>query len=784
VTWTATDDLGAITVATQTIVVRDTTAPTNGAITSSTHTAGLWSGVANTTVNWAAAVDACTGVDGYSYEWSQGAVATPDTVREPAGLTSSRTLTDGTWYFNLRSVDHAGDWPPNIDNWSGATSFGPIRVDTLPPTTTDSVPPSGNLDSPFTITLTATDAGSGVATTRYRVDGAAVWQTGTAFTVAPGTHTIEYYSTDNFGRVETTHSRLITAADFSGPVNGTIASPTHPIPPGTWSSATNSTVQWTPSIDAYSGLDGYSYSWSLGATATPAAVKQPNVVVTVDTQSFVSTTVWPADWTRPTGNWGGITWTTPTYVRLTATAGRFNSGPAAAEIYATSNTRRTSCFYKDYDLTNYVGFATLNYWENSTNFSQNGSYATEAWSTDNGVTWTTLHTVGQNGGAITATRTWPAIPTGGHVLVRFSASINRATEYADWDDIVMTAIARPSTDSRNLTTDGLWYFNLMSVDNAGNWGAPTHFGPVRIDTTAPVTTDNVPVGGWVANNFDVVLTPGDSGSGVASTRYHVDGGSWQTGTSFTVSGGGPHTIYYDSIDAVGNTEVTRSKSVMVDPLPPTTPVNVQASPVDTSTADVTWTASTDASSGVAFYRVYVEGVLTGTSNSTTFQLTGLTAGDTYAITVSAVDNAGNASPQSAPFSLEMPFATLWLDISAATVDFNALQPGTPATLTDAETVGVNGVGAVSYDLTCAASDFRDTGTGTLTIPIGSLTFATHGWMTAPSQPFSASTVVINSSTSGGSLWRHAYIFDFTMSVPWDSDQTSYATSIVYTVVAK
>jgi hypothetical protein len=768
VTWTARDNSGATTVATQTIVVRDTTAPTNGAITSSTHTAGVWSGVANATVNWAAAVDACTGVDGYSYEWSQGAVATPDTVREPAGLTSSRTLTDGTWYFNLRSVDHASNWPPNTDNWSGATSFGPILVDTLPPTTTDSVPPSGNLDSPFTITLTATDAGSGVATTRYRVDGAAVWQTGTVFTVTPGIHTIEYYSTDNRGRVETTHSRLITADDFSGPVNGTITSPTHPIPPGTWSSLTNASVQWTRSIDAYSGLDGYSWSWSLGATATPAAVKQPNVATSVHTETF------------PTATWSAG-WTTTAWVQLTNQAGppARSHGSYAAEIYANSGTQRTANFYRDYDLTN-MATATLVFESQVSQLTHTASYARVGYTAGAGDLWNLNGTSAATGWV---QRTYP-LTVGGVVRIYFSGRVNAAAEYVDFDDIVVSGTARPSTDSRNLTADGLWYFNLMSVDKAGNWGAPTHFGPIRIDTTAPVTNDNVPVGGWVANSFGVVLTPGDSGSGVASTRYHVDSGSWLTGTSFTVSGGGPHTIYYDSIDAVGNREVTRSKSVLVDPVPPTVPADVQASPVDTSTADVTWTASTDASSGVAFYRVYVGGVPAGTSNSTTFQLTGLTAGETYVITVSAVDNAGNASSQSAPFSLVMPLATLWLDISAATVDFNSLQPGTPATLPGAETVSVNGIGALDYELTCDALDFRDTGAGTLTIPIGALSFVTHGQAEVGSRPFSETTVVIDSGTGSSALWRHDYTFDFTMDVPWDSDAVTYSTSIVYTAVAK
>jgi beta-glucosidase len=62
-----------------------------------------------------------------------------------------------------------------------------------------------------TVTLTATDnSGLGIAGTSYRIDGGA-WQTYTApFTITgDGTHLLEYYSTDNFGDIETTHSATV-----------------------------------------------------------------------------------------------------------------------------------------------------------------------------------------------------------------------------------------------------------------------------------------------------------------------------------------------------------------------------------------------------------------------------------------------------------------------------------------------------------------------------------------------------------------------------------------------
>ena len=53
------------------------------------------------------------------------------------------------------------------------------------------------------MTLTATDAGSGVAATSYSIDGGPTLAYGGPFTVsAPGSHAVTYFSTDNGGNVE------------------------------------------------------------------------------------------------------------------------------------------------------------------------------------------------------------------------------------------------------------------------------------------------------------------------------------------------------------------------------------------------------------------------------------------------------------------------------------------------------------------------------------------------------------------------------------------------------
>jgi hypothetical protein len=77
---------------------------------------------------------------------------------------------------------------------------------------------------------------------------------------------------------------------------------------------------------------------------------------------------------------------------------------------------------------------------------------------------------------------------------------------------------------------------------------------ITLDTIAPSTTDNAPIG-WQTSDFSVTLTCGDgAGSGCSETRYQIDGGSEQTGTSVDITTDGDHTVSYYSIDNATNQE--------------------------------------------------------------------------------------------------------------------------------------------------------------------------------------------------------------------------------------
>jgi len=79
-----------------------------------------------------------------------------------------------------------------------------------------------------------------------------------------------------------------------------------------------------------------------------------------------------------------------------------------------------------------------------------------------------------------------------------------------------------------------------------------------------------------------------------------------------------------------------------DTTAPTAPTNLAASGTTGSTTNLTWTASTD-NVGVTGYDIYQGTTLKGSSTTTNYTVTGLTALTAYSFSVKAKDGAGNVS---------------------------------------------------------------------------------------------------------------------------------------------
>lgn len=104
---------------------------------------------------------------------------------------------------------------------------------------------------------------------------------------------------------------------------------------------------------------------------------------------------------------------------------------------------------------------------------------------------------------------------------------------------------------------------------------------------------------------------------------------------------GTNHIFFD----VSNANFTITAGTGADTTAPSTPTNLTASGTTQTTTNLSWTASTD-NIGVTGYNIYQGTTQIGTSTSTTYNVTGLTAASAYSFTVKAKDAAGNLSASS------------------------------------------------------------------------------------------------------------------------------------------
>ena len=114
----------------QAVLGVDTAPPSDPAPASSSHTVSQSSTDTTVDIAWPAvdagggAADGLTGVNGYSWSFTEGATDLPDQTKDnEAGElnATSPVLADGNWWFHLRTVDLA-------DNWTSTVHIGPFVI--------------------------------------------------------------------------------------------------------------------------------------------------------------------------------------------------------------------------------------------------------------------------------------------------------------------------------------------------------------------------------------------------------------------------------------------------------------------------------------------------------------------------------------------------------------------------------------------------------------------------------------------------------------------------------
>ena len=154
----------------------------------------------------------------------------------------------------------------------------------------------------------------------------------------------------------------------------------------------------------------------------------------------------------------------------------------------------------------------------------------------------------------------------------------------------------------------------------------------------------------LTGHTDTSLTitwPPSTSPGVTGYKIYGDGVLIGTtaSTSYTVAGLTPNTAYTFTIRATAGTMESVDSTPLIattDPLPILLPpTNVTSTGKTDTTVGLSWTAST--SSGVTGYNIYSSGTKVGTSTSTSFTVTGLTASTIYTFTVRATDGTNESA---------------------------------------------------------------------------------------------------------------------------------------------
>ena len=494
-------------------------------------------------------------------------------------------------------------------------------------------------ENPVSVTLSASDTGSGLNEIRYTTDGSdPTATTGTVYSgafIVSVTTEIRFRAFDRVGNAESVNSQTVQF-DTTGPTGPALTVAESPADADQHVSGT--TVYYRPG-------GGRSGSFTVDAA-------------TSDPQSGVEKVTFPAVGGM-TG--GGDDFASPFQDSYAWTTGTGSSGSQTVTSRNNAGMTSTSSFTVTPDAAPPTGHSVD---------LVGGPY------------FTALSVPLSTGDGSDAAS---GVDAGSGLVEREIATLSNDTCVGwsgTWTSVTLTGGADTS-----VLTNRCYRYRYTVADNVGNQSAPSSISVIaKVDATNPVTSDDAPAG-WGNSAVTVNLSVTETGSGVASTQYRVDGGSFQSGATVSIpapadhSNDGLHTVEYRSTDNAGNAEVLRSVTVRIDT---TLPITTDNAPAGWSNAAVTVTlTANDALSGIASteYRVDGGSFQNGASVLIPAPADGSNDG-AHTIEYRSADNAGNTEP--------LTTATVRIDTTLPTGSISAPTEG----------LRVNGV----VPVTAAAND--------------------------------------------------------------------------------
>jgi fibronectin type 3 domain-containing protein len=266
--------------------------------------------------------------------------------------------------------------------------------------------------------------------------------------------------------------------------------------------------------------------------------------------------------------------------------------------------------------------------------------------------------------------------SGGQVVVTWGASTDNVgvTGYQVLRNggIVANTSGTSYTDTA-ASPNTTYTYTVAAFDAAGNVSAASNSFTITVpapsDTTAPTAPVSLSAQATSATNVD--LSWGASTDNVGVAKYVVkrtNGGVQSvlaevTAQSFTDNTAQPSTSYtytVYAVDAAGNVSAASNGANVTTPAQPdttapTAPDDLSATAPSSSQVNLLWTPSTD-NVGVVGYEITRNGTKLATVNQFSFGDATVIAGTTYTYGVTAIDAAGNRSPQTKT-TITVPSAT-------------------------------------------------------------------------------------------------------------------------------
>jgi|GEM_PF-5734818 len=411
--------------------------------------------------------------------------------------------------------------PKNFSEWvAGNSQISELLTpDNSKPVTTISFSPDANANGWYnadvTVTLTATDSGSGVKTTYYSTDNGANFKVyNAAFKInVEGTTSLKYYSVDKAQNTENTNSATVKL-DKTAPVVSVNGAPAN------WQS-TDATASASAN-DATSGIDASSQKLYISDSKINACPADYSKYTSAD-NTAISSDMWVCAAAKDLAGNAGFS----AAVEFKVDEVVPQMGDITAYTASNKNTEIPSGVWQTIG----APYFTWND-DNSGTVSGTSFYYTEDGSEPN------LNS---------------AVTNNKNVYDRTANAYNEGT---------MTLKIKPYSAS------GMWGETKTFVLK---YDATAPVTTIALNPALPNPT------GWYANDITVTLTCNDVLSGCAATKYSLDSGTTWTAyiAPFTLaSDSGSITVQYYTVDNAGNVENTLTSATLK--LDKTAPVGTNA----------------------------------------------------------------------------------------------------------------------------------------------------------------------------------------------------------------